>query len=121
MEIGCVGAAGGTCWLESSLDMDSAVMGGSEAAGERFTVVDRIELEGAADSFPLHRSCEVTGSVAVQCAVCMSYVCFAAGTGSSHDSSYCDNLVLCDDSVASCGTGLLVADGYREGPSACLR
>src|SRR6266849_258727 len=101
--------------------MDSAVMSGSETAGEGFTVVDHVELEGAADIFPLHRSSEFTGSVSVQCAVRMRDVCFTAGTGSKHDSSYCDNLVLCDDGVASCGTDLLVADGDSEGPSACLR
>src|SRR5712692_10797224 len=58
--------------------------------------------------------------MAVRCAVRMRYVCFAPGTGSRDDSSYRENVVVCDDSVASCGTGLLVADGDREGASACL-
>src|SRR5712692_1581980 len=58
--------------------------------------------------------------MAVRCAVRMRYVCFAPGTGSRDDSSYPENVVVCDDSVASCGTGLLVADGDRVGASACL-
>src|SRR5712692_3963230 len=58
--------------------------------------------------------------MAVRCAVRMRYVCFAPGTGSRDDSSYRENVVVCDDSVASCGTGLLVADGDCEGASACL-
>ena len=77
-------------------------------------------MEGGADLFPIHHSSEVTGSMAVRCTVRVRYVCFAPGTGSRDDSSYRENVVVCDDSVASCGTGLLVADGDREGASACL-
>ena len=105
VEVGCVRSAGRSRGLESSLDMDSAVMSGPEVAIERFTVVNSIELEGAANSFLLYHSSEVTASVAIQSAVHMPYVGFAPSTCSRHDSSYCDNLVSCDDSVAPCGTG----------------
>ena len=97
--------------------MDSAVMGGSEVAGEGLTIVDRVELESAADIFPLYRSSEITGSVGVQRAMSMYNVYFAASAGSRHDSGYCENLVLCNDRVATRATGLLVADGDSEGTS----
>lgn len=121
VEVGSVRSAGRTCGLESSLDMDLAVMSGAEVAIERFTVVNRVELEGAANSFLLYHSSEVTASVAIHIAVCMPYVRFAPSTCSRHDSGYCDNLVSCDDSVASCSTSLLVANRDGEAARTTLR
>ena len=121
VEVGCVRSAGWTRGLESSLDMDSAVMSGPEVADERLTVVNRIELEGAANRSLLYHSSEVTASMAIQSAVRMHYVCFVTSTCSRHDSGYCENLVLCDDSVASCGMGLLVANRDGEAARTTLR
>ena len=121
MEVGCIRSAGRTCGLESSLDVDTAVMSGAEVADERFTIVNCIELEGTANSLLLYHSSEVTASVAIHIAVRMPYLCFAPSTCSRHDSGYCDNLVLCDDSVASCSSSLLVANCDGEAARSTLR
>ena len=121
VEVGCVRSTGRTRGLESSLDMDSAVTSRPEVARERFTVVNHIELEGAANSSLLYHSSEVTASAAIQSAIRVPYVRFAPSTCSRHDSGYCDNLVSCDYSVASCGMGLLVANRDGEAARTTLR